>query len=95
MFPDLKKEYKSKNLFGAFKRRLPSEIRVDFKEILSDLSLSEGYSEMELLERTRGKLGGDQYSFEKPLKIIDGILKLHFILMVCLIKIYLKIGLKF
>ncbi|MED3797345.1 HIRAN domain-containing protein [Lysinibacillus capsici] len=78
MFPDLKKEYKSKNLFGAFKRRLPSEIRVDFKEILSDLSLSEGYSEMELLERTRGKLGGDQYSFEKPLKIIDGILKTSF-----------------
>lgn len=78
MFPDLKKEYKSKNLFGAFKRRLPSEIRVDFKEILSDLSLKEGYSEMELLERTRGKLGGDQYSFEKPLKIIEGILKTSF-----------------
>lgn len=78
MFPDIKKEYKSKNLFGTFKRRLPSEIRVDFKEILSDLSLSEDYSEMELLERTRGKLGGDQYSFEKPLKIFEGVLKTSF-----------------
>lgn len=78
MFPDLKKEYKAKKLFGAFKRRLPSEIRVDFREILSDLRLSENYSEMELLERTRGKLGGDQYSFEKPLKIVNGILKTSF-----------------
>lgn len=78
MFPDLKREYKSETLFGAFKRRLPSEIRVDFKEILIDLSLSENYSEMELLERTRGKLGGDQYSFEKPLEMINGILKTSF-----------------
>lgn len=78
MFPDLKKEYKSKELFGAFKRRLPSEIRADFPMILNDLHLSENYSEMDLLERTRGKLGSDQYSFEKPLKVVDGLLKTSF-----------------
>ncbi|WP_312124668.1 HIRAN domain-containing protein [Lysinibacillus boronitolerans] len=78
MFPELKKEYKSTNLFGAFKRRLPSEIRVDFQGILNDLHLTENYSDMELLERTRGKLGSDQYSFEKPLKIYDSVLKTSF-----------------
>lgn len=78
MFPDLNKEYKSKDLFGAFKRRLPSEIRADFPMILNDLHLFHSYSEMDLLERTRGKLGSDQYSFENPLKVVNGILKTSF-----------------
>ncbi|QMT17433.1 HIRAN domain-containing protein [Planococcus maritimus] len=78
MFPDLEKEYKSKDLFGAFKRRLPSEIRADFPMILNDLHLTKDYSEMDLLERTRGKLGSDQYSFEKPLKVVNGLLKTSF-----------------
>lgn len=78
MFPDLKKEYISPILFGAFKRRLPSEIRVDFKEILEELKLSDSYTEMDLLERTRGKLASDEYSFEKPLLIENGILTTSF-----------------
>lgn len=71
-FQDLTKEYISTNLFSAFKRRLPSEIRVDFNNILENLHLNMDYSDMDLLERTRGKLGNDQYSFEKPLKVKEG-----------------------
>ncbi|MEK4488775.1 HIRAN domain-containing protein [Paenibacillus sp. FSL L8-0493] len=78
MFPILKKEYTSPSLFGAFKRRLPSEKRVDFKEILADLKLSKSYTEMDLLERTRGKLASDEYSFEKPLLIKNGVLTTSF-----------------
>lgn len=71
-FPNLTKEYISANMFAAFKRRLPSEIRVDFENILEDLHLGKNYSDMDLLERTRGKLGNDQYSFEQPLRVVNG-----------------------
>ena len=68
-FPEVTKEYISDKLFAAFSRRLPSEIRVDFQHILENLHLKEGFSPMDLLEQTRGKLTNDQYSFEKPLRI--------------------------
>lgn len=68
-FPELTKVYKADKLFTVFNRRLPSEIRVDFKDILENLSLKEDFTPMDLLEQTRGKLTSDQYSFEKPLRL--------------------------
>lgn len=68
-FPDPQKVYKSKQLFGAFNRRLPSTNRADFLEILEDLGLGENCSKMELLEATRGRLANDTYSFERPLRV--------------------------
>lgn len=70
-FPILEKCYVSNKLFAAFDRRLPSDIRSDFKHILDEFNLTEKYSKMELLEQTRGKLATDSYSFEKPLKVED------------------------
>lgn len=71
-FPELKKKYVSEKLFAAFDRRLPSDIRSDYKQILEELHLTKKCTKMELLEQTRGKLSNDTYSFEKPLKLIDG-----------------------
>lgn len=71
-FPDLQKNYVAEKLFAAFDRRLPSNIRTDYEQILDELNLTTQCTKMELLEQTRGKLSNDTYSFEKPLKVIDG-----------------------
>lgn len=68
-FPDSDKVYKSKRLFAAFNRRLPSPNRADFIEILDDLGLDYNCTKMELLEATRGRLANDTYSFERPLRV--------------------------
>lgn len=68
-FPDDQKVYSSKNLFAAFDRRLPSQDRSDFKDILNDLGLDKLSTKMELLEETRGRLVNDMYSFERPLRV--------------------------
>lgn len=67
-FPDANKIYKSKTLFPAFDRRLPSPERSDFKAIMSDLGLNENSTKMEFLQQTRGRLASDTYSFEQPLR---------------------------
>ena len=67
-FPKPDKVYRSKTLFPAFDRRLPSTDRSDFKAILSDLGLDENSTKMELLQQTRGRLANDTYSFEQPLR---------------------------
>lgn len=67
-FPQTDKAYRSKNLFPAFDRRIPSVDRHDFKEILNDLGLNEEASKMEILRATRGRLAADTYSFEQPLR---------------------------
>ncbi|MCQ6282364.1 HIRAN domain-containing protein [Bacillus sp. EB600] len=75
-FPIADKVYRSKHLFPAFDRRLPSIDRADFKAILVDLGLDENSSKMDLLQQTRGRLASDTYSFEQPLRLEeDG--KLH------------------
>lgn len=71
-FPISNKVYRSKNLFPAFDRRLPSTDRLDFKAILSDLGLTENSTRMELLQQTRGRLTTDTYSFEQPLRLGEG-----------------------
>lgn len=68
-FPKTDKVYRSKALFPAFDRRIPSSDRSDFKAILSDLGLNENPSKMEILRATRGRLASDTYSFEQPLRL--------------------------
>lgn len=68
-FPLLEATYTSNNLFSAFDRRIPSSDRVDFKEILFSLGLSEQADRMEILRETRGMLAGDSYSFEQPIRL--------------------------
>lgn len=68
-FPKIDKVYRSKALFPAFDRRIPSSDRSDFKAILADLGLNENPSKMEILRATRGRLASDTYSFEQPLRL--------------------------
>src|SRR5690625_4291506 len=75
-FPQTDKLYRSKKLFPAFDRRIPSSDRSDFHAILADLGLNENASKMDILRATRGRLASDTYSFEQPLRLEeDG--KLH------------------
>ncbi|PWA09677.1 hypothetical protein DCC39_12590 [Pueribacillus theae] len=75
-FPKIDKVYRSKTLFPAFDRRIPSSDRSDFHAILTDLGLNESASKMDILQATRGRLASDTYSFEQPLRLEkDG--KLH------------------
>lgn len=70
-FPDLMKKYKSEKLFPAFARRIPSEDRVDYKEVLQELGLPKSASKMDLLRATRGMVGKDPYFFDEPLHLHD------------------------
>lgn len=67
-FPETDKVYRSKTLFPAFDRRIPSSDRSDFLAILADLGLNEGADKMDILRATRGRLAADTYSFEQPLR---------------------------
>src|SRR5699024_8707506 len=78
-FPQTHKAYRSKKLFTAFDRRIPSSDRHDFEEILKDLGLDEEPSKMEILRATRGRLAADTYSFEQPRRLAkDGKLRSSF-----------------
>lgn len=68
-FPDINKVYRSKSLFSAFDRRLPSDKRADYQEIMFDLGLNKNSSKMDILKQTRGRLANDSYSFEQPLRL--------------------------
>lgn len=68
-FPETDKVYRSKTLFPAFNRRIPSSDRSDFHAILADLVLNESSSKMDILRATRGRLASDTYLFEQPLRV--------------------------
>lgn len=68
-FPDTTKTYRSKKLFPAFDRRIPSADREDYYEILTDLGLNNNANKMDILRATRGRLSSDTYSFEQPLRL--------------------------
>ena len=67
VFSILEKAYKSNSLFATFDRRIPSDDRVNYSEILLDLGLPMDANRMDILRETRGILSGDAYSFEEPL----------------------------
>ncbi len=79
-FIDLKKKYVSNELFPAFNRRIPSEDRVDYENILGDLNLSQDADRMDILGKTRGVISSDPYFFEEPLQFDENNNKLttHF-----------------
>lgn len=66
-FVELEKKYESKSLFPAFDRRVPSDDRVDYAEILKDLNLPPNANRMDLLRETRGIISSDPHFFEEPL----------------------------
>lgn len=69
VFPDITKTYRSEKMFPAFDRRIPFTDRKDYYDILADLGLNEDASKMDILRATRGRLAGDAYSFEQPLRM--------------------------
>lgn len=63
-FKDTRKVYSSKELFPAFKSRIPSKQRRDLANILANLGI-ENYDEFDLLALSGGRLLTDAISFEE------------------------------
>lgn len=66
-FPDTKRIYTSRTLFGPFARRLPDSRRSDFHSVLQELRLLPDCTEMDILRATRGVLATDYYEFVSPI----------------------------
>ena len=62
-FDDLDKVYESKELFSNIKIRLPNPKRPDYLEILNNFDLNCNSTEMEILEKTGGRLLTDTFEF--------------------------------
>jgi len=78
-FMQLTKKYESKELFPAFSRRIPSENRIDYQQVLKNLSLPKDADQMDILRATRGMIGNNPYFFDEPLRLTDdNILSNHF-----------------
>lgn len=66
-------------MFPAFARRIPSPNRIDYEDILNELSLPNDADQMDILCATRGMIGKNPYFFAEPLYLInDKILTNHF-----------------
>lgn len=63
-FKDIRKVYTSKDLFPAFKSRIPTRQRRDLPNILAELGI-EKYDEFDLLALSGGRLLTDAISFEE------------------------------
>lgn len=63
-FKDIRKVYTSKDLFPAFKSRIPTKQRRDLPNILAELGI-ESYDEFDLLALSGGRLLTDAISFEE------------------------------
>lgn len=77
-FPDTKKTYTSRNLFGAFARRLPDPRRPDYSVVLQELGLPQNCTEMDVLRATGGILATDPYEFVSPILVDNNIFALDF-----------------
>ena len=62
-FNDLDKVYESKDLFFNIKVRLPNPKRPDYLDILNNFDLNCNSTEMEILEKTGGRLLTDSFEF--------------------------------
>lgn len=62
-FVDLKKDYTSKELFPNIVTRLPNSTRPDYIEILETYGLNKESTQLEILEKTKGRLLTDDYEF--------------------------------
>lgn len=63
-FKDTRKTYASKELFPAFKSRIPTKQRRDLPNILASLGM-ESYDEFDLLASSEGRLLTDAISFKE------------------------------
>lgn len=70
-FVDLEKKYEAVELFPAFDRRIPSDNRTDYLEILEGLKLPLDADRMDILQKTRGIISSDPYFFEEPLVLYE------------------------
>lgn len=70
-FPRLTKKYESEKLFPAFARRIPSRNRIDYEEVLKQLSLPKEADQMNILRATRGIVGNNPYFFDEPLRLVN------------------------
>lgn len=62
-FPELKKVYNNTELFDNILNRLPNKNRKDYNEILKTYNVDKNSTEMEILERTKGRLLTDDFEF--------------------------------
>lgn len=62
-FVDINKEYKSNELFPNIATRLPNATRPDYIEVLMTYGLNKQSTQLEILERTKGRLLTDEYEF--------------------------------
>lgn len=77
-FPDTKKTYTSRTLFGPFARRLPDSRRPDHFSILQELGLSLDSTKMDVLRATGGVLATDSYEFVSPILVENNLFDLEF-----------------
>lgn len=62
-FLELNKVYNSTELFDTILSRLPNKNRKDYVDILKSYGLNENSDEMEILEKTKGRLLTDNFEF--------------------------------
>ncbi|MCL2384050.1 MAG: HIRAN domain-containing protein [Oscillospiraceae bacterium] len=62
-FENISNRHSSRELFTNIKSRLPNPTRPDYIEILESYGLSSSNTEMEILEKTRGRLYTDNFEF--------------------------------
>lgn len=62
-FVDVNKEYESEELFPNISTRLPNSTRPDYLEILDTYGLNKESSQIDILEKTKGRLLTDEYEF--------------------------------
>lgn len=67
-FDEINKKYSEKELFTNIKGRLPNKARPDYKKILESYGLDESSTDMQILEKTRGRLRTDDFEFVAPFK---------------------------
>lgn len=77
-FPDLRRTYISRKLFGPFLRRLPNSNRPDFMALLKKYGIKDNYTDMDLLRITGGRLGTDNYEFVEPICFDDENFEINF-----------------
>lgn len=62
-FSDVKKIYSSQTLFESILNRLPNKNRPDYNKIIESYGLNEESSDIEILEKTKGRLLTDTFEF--------------------------------
>lgn len=65
-FPIVNSKYFSEELFRSFVKRLPCQGEKDMTSVLKEYNIDE-YDDLELLEKSGGKMSTDRFEFVSPL----------------------------